>query len=61
VAGAEAEKTAYRPEEAKRLFEREPGVLTSGEGDTRYRRGYRTMRIPESVMIRVDPKYRTRN
>ena len=41
------------PDTMRRLFEREPGVLviehTKGNG----RRRYRTLRIPESVALRV--------
>jgi hypothetical protein len=36
----------------RRLFEREPGVLIIEQSKTRARR-YRTLRIPESVAIRV--------
>jgi hypothetical protein len=45
----------------RKMFEGEPGVLTWGDEETRYKRGYCSMRIPESVMIRVHRKYRTRN
>jgi AraC-like DNA-binding protein len=37
----------------KKLFEDEAGVLTWGHGDTLKKRCYRTLRIPESVLIRV--------
>lgn len=37
----------------RRMFEKEPGVLCWGSSETRYKRGYRTLRIPETVMLRV--------
>ncbi len=37
----------------RRLFEREPGVLILGNGATRSKRRYRTLRIPQSVAERV--------
>ena len=39
-----------------RLFEGEPGVLVIGNDTTRSKRGYHTLRIPESVMERVHRK-----
>ncbi len=36
----------------RRLFEREPGVLVVG-GQTRGKRRYATLRVPESVLERV--------
>lgn len=44
----------------RRLFEREPGVLIFGSEETRYGRKRTTMRIPESVMIRVHRARHTR-
>lgn len=35
------------------LFRDEPGVLKIGKDGTRFKRGYRTLRIPESVAERV--------
>ena len=35
------------------LFREEPGVLKIGKDGTRLRRGYKTLRIPESVAERV--------
>jgi hypothetical protein len=41
-------------EMARRLFEREPGVLVLGDGGAaRHKRRYRTVRIPEPVLERV--------
>jgi len=40
----------------RKQFEGEPGVLVIGSDGTRSKRGYHTMRIPESVMERVHRK-----
>lgn len=37
----------------RRMFENEPGVIEWGTAESRFSRGYRTLRIPESVMLRV--------
>jgi hypothetical protein len=37
----------------RRLFEREPGVLVISRQRSRSARRYRTLRIPESVAVRV--------
>jgi hypothetical protein len=37
----------------RRMFENEPGVIIWGVGERRFKRGYRTLRIPETVVIRV--------
>ncbi len=37
----------------RKIFEREPGVLVIGNDGSRSKRGYHTLRIPESVMERV--------
>ncbi len=37
----------------RRMFEDEDGVLQWGLGEQRHKRGYITMRIPESVLLRV--------
>ncbi len=42
----------------RRMFEHEPGVLCWGKSETRFRRGYRTLRIPETVMLRVHRQLR---
>ena len=39
----------------RRLFEKEPGVLVI-ESARRYKRRYRTLRVPESVVQRVHKK-----
>ena len=40
----------------RKLFQGEPGVLVIGNDGTRSKRGYHTMRIPESVVERVHRK-----
>lgn len=42
----------------RRMFVHEPGVLEWGTGETRMKRGYKTLRIPESVAQRVYGKLR---
>ena len=42
----------------RRMFEGEPGVLTWGPGERCHKRSHISMRIPESVVIRVHRKYR---
>jgi hypothetical protein len=44
---------AVSTETVRVLFRSEPGVLKIGEDGTRYKRGYKTLRIPESVVERV--------
>jgi hypothetical protein len=46
------------PKTIRRIFGNEPGVLKFGEGEKRFKRGYRTLRIPESVVQRVHRKLR---
>jgi hypothetical protein len=48
-----AEKWGLSHMTIRRLFENEPGVLVFGSNETRYGRKRTTMRIPESVAIRV--------
>jgi hypothetical protein len=40
----------------RKIFEGEPGVLVMGRDRARSKRGYHTLRIPESVMERVHRK-----
>jgi len=42
----------------RRMFEGEPGVLEWGTTESRFARGYKTLRIPESVMMRVHRRLR---
>lgn len=37
----------------RRMFTGEPGVVEWGGEETRFKRAYKTMRIPESVLQRV--------
>ena len=37
----------------RRIFENESGVIVWGVGETRFKRRYRTLRIPASVVERV--------
>jgi hypothetical protein len=37
----------------RKLFEREPGVFVLGDHGSRTKRGYTTLRIPQSVVERV--------
>ncbi len=37
----------------RRMFENEPGVLVFGPGERRHKRSHISMRVPESVMLRV--------
>jgi hypothetical protein len=48
-----AEKWGISVDVARRLFEREPGVLVISESSPRGKRRYRTLRIPLSVAERV--------
>jgi hypothetical protein len=40
----------------RRLFEHEPEVFSFGSSESRVKRRYRTLRIPESVMVKVHRK-----
>ena len=42
----------------RRMFENEPGVLCWGGEETRFKRQYKTLRIPESVVLRVHRQLR---
>jgi AraC-like DNA-binding protein len=42
----------------RRIFNDEPGVIKWENGETRFKRGYKTLRIPESVVQRVHRKLR---
>jgi len=42
----------------RRIFNNEPGVFKWESGETRSKRSYRTLRIPESVVQRVHRKLR---
>ena len=42
----------------RRMFENEPGVLCWGSSERRFKRVYKTLRIPETVMLRVHRRLR---
>ena len=42
----------------RRMFESEPGVLRWGKSEKRFSRRYVTLRIPESVVLRVHRQLR---
>ena len=42
----------------RRMFENEPGVLCWGSSESRFKRGYKTLRVPETVMVRVHRQLR---
>ena len=42
----------------RRMFEKEPGVLQWGGKETRFKRAYTTLRIPETVALRMHRRLR---
>lgn len=48
-----AEKWGVSTETVRTIFREEPGVLKIGRPPTKFRRGYFTLRIPESIAERV--------
>jgi len=42
----------------RRIFEREPGVIHWSTEEKLHKRGYRTLRVPETVLHRVHRKLR---
>jgi hypothetical protein len=48
-----AEKWHLAPRIVRSLFAEEPGVIRFGRPESRYKRGYVSLRIPASVMERV--------
>jgi len=51
-----AKMWALSEKTVRRMFQDEDGVLNWGTPETRRKRGYRTLRIPESVLHRVHRK-----
>jgi AraC-like DNA-binding protein len=51
-----AEMWGLSEKTVRRMFEEEDGVLQWGTPETRRKRGYITLRIPESVLLRVHRK-----
>ena len=44
---------SFDVETIRNIFRDEPGVLKHGEKDAKHKRGYISLRIPESVAVRV--------
>jgi hypothetical protein len=47
-------------DKTREIFENEPGVLREGREETRFKRAYYSLRIPESVVRRVHARLRIR-
>jgi hypothetical protein len=45
----------------RKEFENETGVLSFGPGERRFKRSHISMRVPETVMVRVHRRMRHRN
>jgi hypothetical protein len=41
------------PDKVREIFEHEPGVLVIGDRNPRHKRRYLTLRIPQTVLLRV--------
>lgn len=48
-----AEAWGLHADTVRRMFEAEPGVIVLNNGPAKLKRRHRTLRIPESVMLRV--------
>jgi hypothetical protein len=48
-----AELWNLSPDKVREIFEHEPGVLVIGDRNPRHKRRYRTLRIPQTVLLRV--------
>jgi hypothetical protein len=48
-----AEMWNLSPDKVREIFEHEPGVLVIGDRKPRYKRRYLTLRIPQTVLLRV--------
>lgn len=46
------------PRTVRRMFENEPGIIVFGSTGSIRKRRYRTVRIPESVLVRVHRRLR---
>jgi hypothetical protein len=55
-----AQLWGYKDMTIRRLFENEPGVLRIGNDESCFRKRRITLSIPESVMVRVHQKMRSR-
>jgi hypothetical protein len=54
-----AEVWALSEQTIRRIFSGEPGVIEWGHDESRFRRAYKTLRIPESVVQRVHRRLRS--
>jgi hypothetical protein len=54
-----AELWALSEQTIRRIFNGEPGVIEWGHNERRFKRGYKTLRIPESVVQRVHGRLRS--
>jgi len=48
-----AELWHLSPDKVREIFEHEPGVLVIGDRNPRHKRRYLTLRIPQTVLLRV--------
>ena len=48
-----AEMWNLSPDKVRELFEQEPDVLVIGDRNPRHKRRYLTLRIPQTVLLRV--------
>jgi len=48
-----AEQWNLHVDTVRKIFDKESGVLRMGNPESRHKRGYKTIRVPESVMLRV--------
>jgi hypothetical protein len=58
--GEIAKLWGFSVDTVKKIFQDEPGVLRYGKPETRSKRGYFSLRIPESVFQRVSLRLRKR-
>jgi len=49
---------AHSEKTVRKIFEREPGVIHWSTEERLHKRGYRTLRVPETVLHRVHRKLR---
>ena len=53
-----AELWQFSPDTVRALFRNRPGVLKVGTGETRHKRPYLSLRIPESILQQVHAELR---
>jgi AraC-like DNA-binding protein len=56
-----AEMWNLSPDTIREIFEKEAGVLVIGDPNPRYKRRYRTLRIPQSVVARVHMRFSSKD